>query len=518
MAEVMRDHEVILSLLGRVARRLWADRALQEIGFGLSLVLFSLLAYRLVQPALGATPGGTVAAAGFSVVLGAGLACVLRRAARRTTLAQAAAAVDARARLKDEVKTAYWLCAQGEASPFAQLQIARAARTVARLDARRLAPARAPRSWWTAGLLAVALSGTGFVVAPVSHSWETDAAEESGTGTAGDLRALLEEAPRDAATEKLERALAALEARDAPLRERQRALAQAREAQDEINLRAVAAREAMSELASAMATREELQSAARALREGRAAEALELLHRMAGEERAAGADGEEQSAQTLREDGEFEASTERASRELRSRNLKLSEDTLNRVLRNIQDAQAVLETQNRVNEVRRRMENFLVAGSQRSPLTAGQFDRRAATPNPTPAPETGSADLQGGTVFRQGAVARDDRQDEAREGSITGAAEGHAEALAVEGDKTGRLEAKLKLETVQAGAEASGEVPAPTTWHYAATQSATAQTAFAEVRGRAQFSRAGVIGAESVPLRQRRLVKEYFINLHESEQ
>ncbi|HWQ37488.1 MAG TPA: hypothetical protein VNM24_02605 [Burkholderiales bacterium] len=513
----MRDHEVILDLLGRVARRLWAERALQEIGFGLSLVLFSLLAYRLVQPALGATPGGAVSVAGLSAVLGAGLACVAWRAGLRTTLAQAAAAVDARARLKDEIKTAYWLCAQGETSALAQLQIARAARTVARLDARRLAPARAPRSWWIAGLLAAALSATGFIVAPVSHSWGIDAAPgASGTGASGSLRALLDGAPREAAIEKLERALATLEADNAPLQERQHALAQAREAQEEIDMRAVAAREAMSQLALAMATREALQPVARALRDGRTGEALDLLQRTAGEERAGGAGAAAPSGQ-LQENGALEFSTERASRELRNRNLELNEDTLNRVLRNIRDAQAVLETQNRVNEVRRQMEG-LVAGSQRSPLTAGRFDRRAATPNPTPAPETGGADLQAGTLFRQGAIAREDRQDDAREGSISGAAEGHGEALAVEGEKSARLDARLKLETMQGGEDRPGEVLAQAPWYHAATQSAAAQTAFAEVRGRPRFSRAGVMSVESVPLRERQLVKDYFINLHESEQ
>ena len=51
MRVVMKDREVILDVLGRVARRLWVNRALQEIGFGLSVALFSLVAFRLVWPA-----------------------------------------------------------------------------------------------------------------------------------------------------------------------------------------------------------------------------------------------------------------------------------------------------------------------------------------------------------------------------------------------------------------------------------------------------------------------------------
>ncbi|MGH8630549.1 MAG: hypothetical protein ACREU7_07265, partial [Burkholderiales bacterium] len=155
----MRDREVILDILGRVAHRLWVNRALQEIGFGLSVALFSLVAFQLVGPGFaggyGALPGATLV---LTVACCALYACW--RATRRATLAQAASAADRRERLRDELKTAYWLVTHGDVSAFGELQVERAARTAQRLDPRRIVPAKTPPGLWIAGTLALLLAAT----------------------------------------------------------------------------------------------------------------------------------------------------------------------------------------------------------------------------------------------------------------------------------------------------------------------------------------------------------------------
>jgi len=96
MPPVMTDREVILDVLRRVARRLWFIRALQEVGFGLSVGLFSLLAFRLVWPAL-AGDSGPPNSAMLALAVAGSSAYALWLAVHRATLAQAAgaAAVDA---------------------------------------------------------------------------------------------------------------------------------------------------------------------------------------------------------------------------------------------------------------------------------------------------------------------------------------------------------------------------------------------------------------------------------------
>jgi hypothetical protein len=507
----MKDREVILEMLARVARRLWLNRALQDIGFGLSVALFSVVAFQLVGPGF---VGRLSDSPGTALVLALAL-CALPaswRAARRATLAQAAGAADRREQLRDELKTAYWLVKHGDASAFGELQVRRAARTARRLDPGQVVPAKAPPGLWIAAVLALLLAATSSLLPRSSLSWDSlpEAAQ-----AAPSLRSLLEGAPADERLQRLDQALAVLEHPGSPREQAQEAAAHARDAVDEANLRALAARDSLSMLAGAMGGRSELRDAASALEEGRTREAIEMLKGLAGDDRARqSGDAANGSAADRGED--FQQAAEEAGRELRRQGARLNEDALSKVIRSIEAAQDALETQRRAAEVSRRMEDFLVATSQRSALTAGRFGSRAGTPNPTSAPESGNADLRGGTMYRQGAVARGDG-DESQEASRTGAASGHSEALELEGARTERLEAKLMLETLRTD-RAAGEDPEPgqSTWYYQPTQRGEARTAFTQLRGRERFAGAEAMNTEQVPLQSRQSVRDYFINLHES--
>lgn len=516
----MRDRDVILGLLRRVARRLWVNRAGREIGFGACIALFSLVAFELIRPAFAsATRLVFVALAAALAGLGA---YVAQRAIRPTTLARAAGVIDAGGRLKDELKSAYWFVVSGEISSFAEAQVGRAATTARRLDPAGLVPARIPRNLVLAGGLAVLLGLTASLVPRIPNARESrlmESRHEQGESPAR-LRAMLEDAPREPAVDDMIQALAALERENASRESLQRALAQARDAADEANLRAVAARDAMARISRAMKAHPTLSRAAQALEEGRTREAMQLLDALAGEQRegAAATDGNEiRAAPAGSTDTAVAPTAEDLARDLEQTNAAVDKDTVSKLLKSVEDAQNAIEAQSRVIQARRRMEDFLVAASQASALVANRFGTGTAAPNATPAPETGNADLRGGTMFRNGAVARGDREEEPQEGSQTGSASGHSAALAVQGARTERLDAKLKLETVRSP-EASGDKNEDgreqSGWFYQPSRAEAASASFAEARA-GSYAAAVAMSPQRIPMRQQRLVKDYFIRLHQ---
>jgi hypothetical protein len=268
----MKDSEVILSVLRRIERRLWLRRALQEIAVGACIVLFCLIAFQFVGVALSsAVPlvgtGARAAVVAALLTLGAHVAW---RASRQVTLAQAAGEADARARLKDELKSAYWFVSTLEPSPFADLQIARAAITARQLDPGAIVPGRPPRGLYAAAGLGVALLLVTWIAPRQSHSWDgAGGAAVAAARQTQDLRALLADAPRDPEVENLDRALEVLQRADATAEEKARAAAQAREAIDQTDMEAVAAREGLVRLAEAMRANPHFEKAAQALRDGR---------------------------------------------------------------------------------------------------------------------------------------------------------------------------------------------------------------------------------------------------------
>jgi hypothetical protein len=126
--------------------------------------------------------------------------------------------------------------------------------------------------------------------------------------------------------------------------------------------------------------------------------------------------------------------------------------------------------------------------------------------------------MRGGTLFRQGAVAREEN-DNAREGSQTGDASGDSAALPLEGTAIKRLDAQLKLETIlhkdDVGGEPSGK--GDQGWFYSASREQKSTLQMENARSRASYDREDAITHDRVPLRQKNIVKNYFLNLHESE-
>jgi hypothetical protein len=298
-----------------------------------------------------------------------------------------------------------------------------------------------------------------------------------------------------------------------------RALAEARDVIDQANMDASAAREEMAQLAGSLKADAKFEAAAQAMSEGHLEDAMAQLHKLKAESGPASQEtqGVEPAEKAGTPESSVSAPVESAGRDLAGKNAAVNQDAINRVIKKLEEANERVEVQNRVNNVKRRLDN-LVATSQRSQLTASQFDNRTNSPNPTPAPATGNADIRGGALFRQAAVAREEN-DNAREGSQTGDASGDSAALPLQGAATRRLDAQLKRETIaqkyDAGEEAQGKGDAG--WFYSASREQKSVLQAEDVRSGATYEREDAGDHDRVPLRQKTIVKNYFLNLHESE-
>src|SRR5438094_957105 len=121
----MSDPDIILQLVASVGRRIRAHRLSGDIARGLSIVFIALVALKawdLVFPLTGRTvaTGGAIAAVFLIAYIGS-------RASGSGTLHEAAASIDERAGLHDEIRTAVWFIDNPRPSEWVARQIERAA-------------------------------------------------------------------------------------------------------------------------------------------------------------------------------------------------------------------------------------------------------------------------------------------------------------------------------------------------------------------------------------------------------
>jgi hypothetical protein len=173
----MSERDILTQWLGRAARRLRLNLWLREASAMACWLLCAAALYQTIRVLLG-VPEVVAALLPLFVLGGAGLVALFGwRVSRRPTLAQAAAAADRRADLKDQLGSALWFSQQGAVSPVIALLLERATHTVQRLELERLFPIVVPRGLPIAGLLAVlgvVLAGLSpRVAAPVVNSAAT---------------------------------------------------------------------------------------------------------------------------------------------------------------------------------------------------------------------------------------------------------------------------------------------------------------------------------------------------------
>ncbi|MEO8003885.1 MAG: hypothetical protein ABI771_03195 [Betaproteobacteria bacterium] len=515
----MNERDLIIGMLAQLGRRIWTARALRDAAFCACVLLFCLLCLQLVLPALTLSMPAAASPVRGAAFLAMAVALLefARQNAHRISAREAAAQADGRGQLNDELKSAYYFLQAGPASPVEALQIRRAALTVAQLDAAALVPQTVPGSAWAALLIATLLAVT-MAIAP-----QLSRARDPGAGITPvahdereDLRALLQAAPKSAEIEKLDRALRELQKSGGSAADKMRAVAEARDAIDQANMEAAAAREGLAQLGESLKADPKFEAVARAMSEGRVDDAQALLRDL-----RSGAAPQPQVSEAERKPGEppeGAAPADATGRDLASKTAALNQEAINRVTQALEAAQERIEVQNRVNAVRRRMDAGLAVTSQRSQLTASQFDNRVTAANPTPAPETGNVQMRGGTLFRQAAVAKENNE-ESHDGSQTGDASGDSVAEPLEGVATRRLDAQLKLETILQKHDDTDEPDGKgdAGWFYSPSREQKSVLQTEAVRARGNYDRDVAAEHDRVPVRQRVAVKNYFLNLHESE-
>ncbi|MFN0040223.1 MAG: hypothetical protein ACKVP2_11980 [Burkholderiales bacterium] len=515
---------LIHGVLRTIARRLWLRRTVEEVSFGVCVVLSAVLASHILHPA-GSFSSAGLNAVWLPVLAGAIVtACVAWRVSRPVSAVQAADEADARAGLKDELKSACDFLSAGRSDGLRALQLARAASAARRLDPCLVVPGHIPGTLFLAAGLGALLWGMAWVgppMLPLRDGAPVQTAEDE----AGirELREIPDDAPADGALRKLDQALRVLQDRGATTEETRQAATLAREAADQAGMEGAMAREELARIARTLKSDARWSQVADALEKGDARKAQALIEKMQGEP-SIGTDADQDSRDenfrsadkgAAEGDPEFE----KVGHDLRGVDVKMNQDTVAKLLDTIEESAKKLDAQEQVNRIRRRMlEDNLVATSQRSALTANQFGMRANPPNPTPSPDTGNADLQGGTLFRQAAMAKE-KDDAQHEGSRAGSASGHSEALPLEGAATPRLEAQLKREVIPGREEESGDEDASGDkgWFFSASAEQKSDLSFQAVAARGEAERAGVVRHAPLPMRHRAAVKEYFLNLHESE-
>jgi hypothetical protein len=521
----MKDREIILGVLHGIGRRLWVGRALQEAFFGLCVLLFFLIAFRMagaVQPS-GIPAAGMPAWLSVGAAIAASVAYLAWRISQRVTLAQAAAQADTRATLRDELKSAYWFVSHAEQSPFIEVQVARAAATARRLDPRAIVPGRPPRSLWAAAGLGIAFAFVSWLAPQLSPWWESGAAPAAAEMLQQeDLRALLRDAPKDAQIEKLDQALETLQRADATAEQRRRAIEDMRDASEQANMEAAAAREGLARIAEVMKANPKLGEVAEALQAGNNREAMDLLEEIrrdaAAQQETQGEEQFPEAAKATQHQGSLAEQFDQAGRDL-SGTPNLNAPALDNLMKALEQATQEMDVQNRVNQIQRRARENMVATTQRSAASANEAgSARQDVANPEPSPDNGNADAQGASTFRRDSANREEDADGTREGSRTGSASGESPSMALEGRATQRLEAQLKLEAIQRRDDkGAGEEQDDKGWIYTASQQQASALDFEQVRARDGFDREAASQHDRIPIRQKQVVKDYFLNLHESE-
>src|SRR4051794_33743174 len=199
----MLERDILTQWLGRAAGRLRLNLWLREAS---ALACWLLLAAVLYQALRVAPVVPEVLTALLPLLVLAALASVALfawRLSRRPTLAQAAAAADRRADLKDELGSALWFAERHARTPMILLLLARAALTVQRLELTRVFPLVVPRGLPAAAvlaLLAIVLACLSpRAAAPLSSS---EAAAPGSTTKTAKSRSQQEEAAADRASKR----------------------------------------------------------------------------------------------------------------------------------------------------------------------------------------------------------------------------------------------------------------------------------------------------------------------------
>jgi hypothetical protein len=165
----MQDREVIISFLQRVHRRRCFNKHLRELAVVFSIWLVLPVVVKLLD--LGFTLNDTTLYATLGLWLLVFPALIIRRVLPKPILAETAAAVDTRAGLHDQMRTAYWFLENPRDSPWVHAQIAKAATTAGQLHTDMLFPRVYPAALYGAAAMLLLFVSLTFLPVPGAGNW-----------------------------------------------------------------------------------------------------------------------------------------------------------------------------------------------------------------------------------------------------------------------------------------------------------------------------------------------------------
>ncbi|MDA0237062.1 MAG: hypothetical protein O3B03_00970 [Proteobacteria bacterium] len=521
----------IKQLVSDVALKLRLTRLISELGFAVAVTFFAFAALLVLSIPFDLVKSGW-AAIGLGGFISALLVYIWFKAWTSVDAQDAARYLDERAGLKDEVLSALWFMESkrkhssvGE-SAFVMAHLERAVARIQPIKADTMVPLRVPQSGKIAVIailfFAVTWVGTSNVVTAHKSDLDVRTIASSENINAASNRV----SGRQEATDikEINEALDVLQRDDVSFEAKKEALRKAREVLDQINMDAVMTREGLSKLSKILLEQKGFEAVGRALEQGKIQEALMLLKEKQ-EELAALSDidgqlgiEEQKAGATVRSENISSAELGDAARDLLNEVGRPDPRNITRLIENLEQAQQQMESQERANTAASRMES---AGERMglAQTNAAELGGRSATSdqvqasNGSPSPDAGNNDMSGGSLFRQGAVNANEK-DKGDDGSSTGAPEGHAAALALEGRMTQRLDAVLRLEKTQVKGDDSveGEESA---WEFQASKRAKARTETVQGLDSGTYDDVDVINGEFVSVEQRQAVQQYFLEIHE---
>ena len=525
----MKSSSEISQLVSRVARNLKLNRFLDELGFIVATLLFACSGLLvLLMPLKFSVSQWVLSGIGISVVVL--LVAIWYRAWSSIGDGEAASFVDERVGLKDEVLSAMWFLNSDKRSgdsdsAFISVHLDRADKKVSSIDANVVAPISFPRSGKVAGLAILTLFVTWLGVSNIVIANNSELAPLNGSSI--DLDVVTEtvaEPEYFSNVEEINDALAVLNRDDISFEAKQEALKKAREVLDQINMDAVMTREGLSKLSKLLLEQDGFEGVGRALEQGNIKEAIVLLKEKQ-EQIAALADDDQnlnvddqQAGSTVRSENISSAEIGDAARDLMNEVGQPDPRNITRLIENLEQAQQDMESQEQANTAASRMES---AGERIGLAQTGAADYggRSATSdqaeagNGTPSPDAGNNDMTGGSLFRRGSVTANE-EDQGDDGSSTGAPEGHAAAMALEGRMTKRLDAVLRLEKTEVEGDESIDSE-DSAWEFQASKQGKARTEIVQGIDTVTYEDSDVINSEFVSVEQRKSVQQYFLEIHE---
>jgi len=386
----MSDKEIIIRSLEKVERRIRLNRLLRELTFGLSIFLLVPVLFKtwdLFRPFRGIT---------VIVVIGLWLIGVIGyfawRISQKSTLAYAAAAIDHRATLRDEIKSAYWFLSNPtgvhRSSDWVELQVRRAARKASDLNIEKLYPRSVPPTIWAVVGLVVLFVGLNFSPLSEDHNWAyLEAApafsltpeEQKLLNQTKELLKQAEKLDQPQLIQQLEQIIQDLEQGKIDTAEALKQLEDLKNLLDEGNLDMANVHEGLDEMAKDVEG-SETKEVSEAMSEHdlqKTAEELRKLAEQLNSEDPAGMQAIKDALQQASENSnpsmqKLANDMKQAAQSLSDKDSKAAQDALNQAAKDVQDLQQTMQEQQAKNSASQQIQNLQDQLRQRQQQQQGQ--------------------------------------------------------------------------------------------------------------------------------------------------